>query len=145
MEIAQDVRAFQGSGSLSSQFCIISTARAGRGLTEIESVIQEEIHRLAIEPPSAREVQRVVNQYEASFLDRLERIGGFGGKGDRLNAYYTRTGNPEYFNEDLARYRAISSTDVRAAIQTFLHDRHVILSIVPRGKPELAAGKTTTD
>ena len=145
MEIAQDVFAFQGSGSLSSQFCIISTARAGHGLTEIESVIQEEIDRLAIEPPSAREVQRVVNQYEVSFLDRLERVGGFGGKGDQLNAYYTRTGNPDYFNEDLARYKAISPTDVRAAIQTFLHDRHVILSIVPRGKPELAAGKTTTD
>jgi zinc protease len=145
MQIAQDVRARQSSGSLSSEFCIISTARSGHDLTEIETVIQEEIDRLKDEPPTEREVQRVINGYAASFLDRLERIGGFGGKADQLNAYYTRTGNPDWFNEDLSRYRAIAPSDVRAAVQTFLDDGRVVLSIVPEGKPELAAGKPTTD
>ena len=145
MQIAQDVRARQSSGSLSSEFCIISTARSGHDLTEIETVIQEEINRLKDEPPTEREVQRVINGYEASFLDRLERIGGFGGKADQLNAYYTRTGNPDWFNEDLSRYMAISPSDVRATVQTFLDEGRVVLSIVPRGKPELAAAKTTTE
>lgn len=145
MEIAQDVFAFQGSGSLSSQFCIISTARTGHDLDEIEAVIQEEIGRLETEPPTAREVQRVVNGYEASFLDRLERIGGFGGKADQLNAYYTRTGNPDYFNEDLSRYTSLGPTDIQAAVLSFLTEARVVLSIVPRGQPELAASKTTTD
>ncbi len=145
MQIAQDVFAFQGSGSLSSQFCIISTARSGHDLSEVETVIQEEINRLKDEPPTDREVQRVINGYESSFLDRLERVGGFGGKADQLNAYYTRTGNPDWFNEDLSRYMSISPNDVRATVQTFLDEGRVVLSIVPRGKPELAATKTTTD
>ena len=38
----------------------------------------------------------------------MERVGGFGGKADQLNAYYTETGDPDWFNEDLARYRALS-------------------------------------
>lgn len=143
MQIAQDVFAFQGSGSLSSQFCIISTARAGHDLSEIETVIDEELARLKMEPPTDREVQRVINQTESGFLDRLERVGGFGGKADQLNAYYTRTGNPDWFNEDLQRYTALSPGDVQAAIRSFLTDAKVVLSIVPEGEPELAATKTT--
>ena len=46
--------------------------------------------------PSAREVERAVNQIEASFYHRMERVGGFGGKADQLNAYY-RGGRPGLF------------------------------------------------
>ena len=31
----------------------------------------------------------------------MERVGGFGGKADQLNAYFTDTGDPDWFNEDL--------------------------------------------
>ena len=145
LEIAQDVSAFQSSAALGSQFCIISTARTGHTLAELETVIQEELDRLRLTPPDAREVGRVVNQTEASFLDRLEQIGGFGGKADQLNAYYFDTGDPDYFNEDLARYRALSPADISAAVRRWLgNDDRVILSIVPRGHPELAASARTT-
>lgn len=145
MQIAQDVFAYQGSGNLSSQFCIVTTARAGHGLAELEVVIQEELARLRTEPPTERELQRVVNQTEASFLDRLERIGGFGGKADQLNAYYWRTGNPDWFAEDLARYKALAPKDISAAVATHLKDNaRVVLSVVPNGKPELAATKPAT-
>lgn len=142
-QIAQDVRAGQGSRRLASAFRIIATARSGHTLAELETVIQEEIDRLKSEPPSEREVQRVVNQYEARFLDGLERIGGFGGKADRLNAYFFQTGNPDYFNEDLARYRAVDADDISSVAQTYLRDDgRLVLSIVPKGKRELAASQT---
>jgi zinc protease len=109
-------------------------------------VIQEELARLRAEPPTDRELARVVNQAEASFLDRLERIGSFGGKADQLNAYYWRTGNPDWFAEDLARYKALAPKDVSAAAATHLRDdARVVLSVVPNGKPELAASKPSTD
>jgi zinc protease len=139
MQIAQDVSAFQSSAALGSNFIIIATARSGHTLSELESVIQEEIERLKREPPSAREVRRAVNQFEAGFLDRLERIGGFGGKADQLNSYYLRTGNPDFFNEDLSRYHAIDPADVQAVAQSYLDEGRVLLSIVPEGKPELQA------
>jgi zinc protease len=146
MQIAQDVASYQGSRNLSSQFCVVTTARAGHGLAELEAVIQEEVGRLRAEPPTEREVQRVVNQLEASFLDRLERAGGFGGKADQLNAYYWRTGNPDWFAEDLARYKALAPDDITAAVRTHLRDDgRVVLSVVPNGKPELAATKPSTE
>jgi zinc protease len=142
LQIAQDVSAFQASAQLASSFFVIATARAGHTLSELEKVIQEEINRIKTGLPSAREVQRAVNQYEASFLDRLERVGGFGGKADLLNSYFTQTGNPDYFNEDLARYKALDPNDILAVAQTYLRDDgRVVLSVVPQGKKELAAGK----
>ncbi|MBE0593158.1 MAG: insulinase family protein [Gemmatimonadales bacterium] len=143
MQIAQDVRASQRSSELVSEFCITATARSGHGLAELEGVIQEELNRIKAEGPTDREVQRAVNQNEAGFLSQLESIFG---KADRLNNYHFRTGNPDYFNEDLARYKAVVPGDVQAMVQTYLRDdARVILSVVPNGKPELAAGRPVSE
>lgn len=138
LQIAQDVSAQQSSSSLSSQFFITATARPGHTLAELEKVIQEEIDRLKEEPPQPREVQRAVNQYESSYLGNLENVGT---KADLLNAYFAETGNPDYFNEDMARYKAIHPEDIRSAALSHLpNDARVILSVVPAGKKELGAG-----
>ena len=132
MQIAQDVTAFQGSDALSSSFRIIATPRPGHTVDELQKVIDEEIAELQREEPSDHEVQRALNQIEASFYNRMERVGGFGGKADQLNAYFTSTGDPDWFNEDLARYRALSPSDIRAAASAFLPaDRRVELTVQP--------------
>ena len=51
-------------------------------------------------------MQRAINQFEASFYNRLERVGGFGGKADRIHYFHTGTGDPDWFSKNLARYRA---------------------------------------
>ena len=143
LQIAQDVSAFQESQKQVSAFQVVATARTAHTLAEIEKVIQEEIDKIKNEFPSKREVERAVNQYEASFINRLERVGSFGGKTDQLNAYFTATGNPDYFNEDLARYKAVDPDDLRACTRTYLRDDgRVVLSVVPKGKKELAAPGT---
>lgn len=137
LQIAQDVYAYQSSSVAGSSFWIVATAREGHSLKEIEAVIRGEIATLRAQPPTKRELQRTVNQYEAGFLSSLE---GIGEKADRLNAYYFHTGDPDYFNEDLSRYRAIDPEDIRMAVLNVLkEDRNVVLSVVPEGKPELAA------
>jgi zinc protease len=140
LQIAQDVTAYQESQQLGSKFNIIATARSGHTLVEVEKVIQEEINKLKEEAPSSREMARAVNEFEAGFLRGLEAFGGFGGKADKLNYYYVFTGNPDYFQEDLARYRALDPVDVRAGAATVLDDQaRFVLSIVPKGKSDLAA------
>jgi len=141
LQIAQDVTAYQSSSAIVSTYMIIATARAGKTLGEIEKVIQEELVRIMQDPPTRREVDRAVNQFEAGYLDRLESVGGFGGKADQLNAYYVETGNPDYFNEDLARYRAVDPRDISTvAVTTLRDDARVVLSVVPAGKKDLASG-----
>jgi zinc protease len=132
MQIAQSVEAYQASRALSSYFLIEATPRPGHTTEELQKVIDEEITRLQREGPTAHEVQRAINQTESTFFSRMERVGGYRGKAEQLNAYYTTTGDPDWFNEDLARYRAISPSDVRAAAEAFLPaDRRVELTVVP--------------
>lgn len=139
LQIAQDVRSSQNSSKLSSSFELVATARSGHNLDELKKVIQQEIDKIKNEPPTERELQRTVNQFEASFLDQLERPGGFGGKADLLNQYFYYAGNPDYTNEDLSRYKALSTNDIQTAAQTYLPDNgRVVLSIVPKGKTDLA-------
>ena len=139
MQIAQDVGAYQLSRNLSSYFLIMATPRPGHTIEEIQKVIDEELGKLRNEAPSAHEVQRAINQYEASFYDGLERLGGqHGGKADQLNSYYLKTGDPDWFSEDLARYRSLSPSDIRAVVEAFLPaDRRVELTVVP--EPAAAA------
>jgi zinc protease len=130
--MAQDVSAFQQSGALGSSFMIVATARPGKPLADIQAIIDEEIDRLRREPPDAREVQRAVNQTQASFYRRMERVGGFYGKADQLNAYAAAGGGPDYFAEDLARYTSLTPSDVQAAVFGWLpSDRRVELVVEP--------------
>jgi zinc protease len=99
---------------------IVATARPGRSIGDIQKAIDEELDRLRSAPPEAREVERARNQIEASFFRQMERVGGFGGKANQLNAYYFAGGDPDYFAEDLARYTALAPSDVQAAIVKWL-------------------------
>jgi len=132
LQIAQDVSAFQASAAIGSQFQIVATARPGHTADELNAVIDEELTRLQREAPAAREVERAVNQIEASFYRGMERVGGFGGKADQLNAYFAAGGGPDYFAEDLARYTSLSPADVQSAAEEWLPlDRRIELVVEP--------------
>ena len=135
-QMAQDVAAFQQSQALGGAFLIMVTARPGHTMEEIQKVVDEELDTLRSEPPSPREVQRALNQIEASFYRQIERVGSFGGKADQLNAYYVQAGgDPDFFAEDLARYTAVTPSDVQAAVVRWLpKDRRVELIVVPEEK-----------
>lgn len=131
-QMAQDVAAFQQSGALGSSFQIIATARPGHTAAELQKAIDEEVERLRRQPPDGREVQRALNQIEVSFYRGMERVGGFGGKANQLNAYYVAGAGPDFFAEDLARYMSLSPSDVQAAVRRWLPpDRRVELIVEP--------------
>jgi len=135
-QVAQDVTAYQSSAALGSSFMVVATARQGKSIEQIQKAIDEEIDRLRTQPPDAREVERALNQIEASFYRRMERVGGFYGKSEQLNAYYFSGGGPDFFAEDLARYSSLSPSDIQAAIMRWLpRDRRVELIVQPEVKP----------
>jgi len=135
LQIADNVNAYQSGGKLGGRFTIVATARGGHTLQELERVIMEELDKVRNEAPEMRELQRIVNQYEMSFLESLESIAA---KADQLNEYLFYTGTPDYFNQDLARYRNLKPQDLSNAARTYLDpNRRVVLSIVPQGKQEL--------
>jgi zinc protease len=134
-QMAQDVEATQQSGPLGSSFIIEVTVRPDHTVAEVQKAIDEELEKLKQEPPSDREVERAINQIEASFYRRMQRVGGFAGKADQLNSYYVAGGGPDFFAEDLARYTSLSRADVQAAAAQWLPaDRRVELTVNPEEK-----------
>jgi zinc protease len=97
------------------------------------------VQALIDEGPTDAEMERAQAQIEAHFIFRLQTVGGFGGKSDQLNAYNVLTGTPAFFAADLARYQQATRDTVRDAVRNLLrYDRRVVLSVVPRGRRELA-------
>jgi zinc protease len=137
--LATEIAASQNSRELSSFFQIVATAAPGRMLNELERAIRRELDKFMSEGPDESEMERALAQAEAHFVQRLQTVGGFGGKSDQLNAYNTFLGHADYFGEDLERYHAATPDSIRAAASKYLtHDQRVVLSVVPRGRVALA-------
>jgi zinc protease len=139
-QIAQDVSAVQSSLQLVSVFEIEATARPGHTAEELEKAIEEELAAMRARPPDASEMERARNSIETGIVGSLESIGGLA---DRLNAYNHHTGNPDYLQKDVDRYRAVTA----AAVQAFARDQlpltgRVVVHAVP-GTPEPLAQVAT--
>ena len=142
--VAADVSAYQHSRELSGVFQVATTAAAGVSLPVLEEAITEALHEMAASGPTADELARAQAQTEAQFVYRLQTVGGFGGKSDQLNAYNVFNRNPGFFDEDLARYRAVTPASKAAAMgQWLVGQRRVALTLVPRGQQSLALAGAT--
>ena len=135
-EIASSVSAFSDTKRLDGDYSIVATARPGQGLDSLKVAIDRELLRLATEGPTARELEQAKNASESSFLNEMEFIDA---KAARLNEYAYFEGTPDYFQKDLDALRAVTAADIKRVINAYLRGPRVMLSIVPRGKLDLAA------
>lgn len=146
LQIAQDVSAGHFSRELAGTLQITVTPKRGASLDSIEAVVTREVARLAAEPPAREVVERVYNGREAAFVYGLQTVQG---KSDRMNGYATFRGIPGYFEQDLARYRAVTPADVHRVARRYLTDKRLVLTVVPgardSGAPTVVAAGTGGD
>jgi zinc protease len=132
LQVAQEVTTYQQSQALGSIFNVEVIVRPGQNVDEVLRLVDEEIEKLRSEPVPTRELTRALNQIEATFYRGMERVGGFSGKANQLNRYYTVAGMPDFFEGDLARYRALSPADLQSAVGRYLpRDRRVEIIVMP--------------
>jgi zinc protease len=142
LQIAQDVNVVQQSLILGSQFQITVTARPGRTLEEIEKAVDAELQVLRTTAPEMREVERARNTIETRIITGLEGLGGFGGVADRLNGYNHYLKTPEYLQQDIARYRAVTPASVLAFAKAQLTPTSRVVVQVQKGTPNLTSPPT---
>ncbi|HXF99377.1 MAG TPA: pitrilysin family protein [Bacteroidota bacterium] len=135
-QVAQSVSVYQQSQMLASKFAIEVTAKPGKTLTEMETLVNEEIQRLLKEGVTEKEIQTSINNREASIINNLTTVLG---KANSLAMYYTFTGDPNNINKELERYQGITPAEVQAVASKILGGKKVVLSVVPEGKTNLAA------
>ncbi|HXJ46440.1 MAG TPA: pitrilysin family protein [Candidatus Dormibacteraeota bacterium] len=130
-QIATDANAFVSLSEIGGQFRVQVTARAGQNLRQVEKELDEELARFLKDGPTEEELARVKAQFEANFIRGIERIGGFGGKSDRLAQGQVFVGNPEAYKTQLKRVHDATAEDLKTAANNWLSDGVYILEVTP--------------
>jgi len=138
-QVAADVEAGDEALGLGGFFEIDAVANQGHTVAELRPLVQAILDDVRQNGVTADEVARAQRNILAGQLRGLERIGGFGGKADLLNAYQTYTGDPGFLTKDLARYRAVTPDAVKAFANKYLSDDHrLVLDVEPPAKTAAA-------
>ena len=138
LQLAQNVSADQDSYAQTSIFGLEALARPDHTNAELEAAIDAELSRLAQEGPTQAEVDRARNGIERRMFEGLEKVGGNGGRANRLNYYNQYTGDPGYLPKDVERYRRVTPDDVRSAVAKWLSKNSRGVIYAERGEKKLA-------
>jgi zinc protease len=130
LQIAQSVGAAQDGSRLDGKFRINVTPKPGQNLADIDRIVKSEIANIISNGISPRELQRAQNLYKANFLNRLASNLG---KAEVLNSYNYFVGNPDFVQQDAARYERVTAADVQRVAKTYLGRPKIVLSVVPEG------------
>src|ERR1035441_7565486 len=97
-QIATEARAFTDLSEIGGQFYVRLTGRPEK-IAQVEKEADEELARFLKNGPTPEELLRAKTQYQAAFTRGIERIGGFGGKSDRLAPSEGYRGSPDAYKK----------------------------------------------
>jgi zinc protease len=137
------VNAYVDRREIAGLFQIVATARPGGDLAKLEKALDEEVARFLKEGPTADELRRAKTEHLAGFIRGVERIGGFGGKSDRLVMSQVYGGSPDAWKAYLARIEGATESEVKGASGRWLSDGVYVLEIHPF--PEFETAKSVVD
>jgi zinc protease len=142
-ELASSVSAANESEELAGKFSITVRANPKVTLDALEKEVDRLLTELADKGVDPDHVQRAKTRYEAGFVRRLETVQS---RTSALANYNVFLGAPDYYRTDLARHLAVSADDVRRVLRQYLVGKpRIAVSIVPKGKTELAASGSSAD
>ncbi|KAA9134011.1 insulinase family protein [Marinihelvus fidelis] len=120
-------------------FIVIQNPASGESLAEMEAAVRETIAEFAERPVSEDDLTKFKADFEAGRVFGLQSVAG---KVSTLAAFETFTGSPAGIGEEIDRYLSVTTEDVQRVFDKYIDGKPaVVLSIVPNGKPELAAAE----
>jgi zinc protease len=127
--IAEDVSASFEGDVVDGTFMIVATAKPGVDASKLKAAIDDELGKFLSAPPSADELERAKNDYEAHRLEFLEALVP---RAEQVAAYAIFQNDPGFLGKDLARYRAVEAKPLCKAAENVLRKGKVLLTIRPR-------------
>jgi predicted Zn-dependent peptidase len=117
-------------------FMISATPLAPHTTVEVEEAVYAELERLKTEPVSAKELEKVLNNLDASFLRSLRSNSGLAGQ----LAYFQAVAKDwRYLLQARAKIAAVTPADIRrVAAAYFVKSNRTVATLV---KPPAAAAK----
>jgi zinc protease len=110
--------------------------KPGMDRSKAEARLDQIIAQFIAEGPSEDELRRAVTGAVSAQISGLEVSGGFGGKGATLAEGQLYSGDPAKYKADLARLAAITTAEVRAAMQRWLTRPAFAVTVSPGKRNE---------
>ena len=112
---------------------------SGKTLADIEKVIRNSLVEFEQRGVQEDDLAKVKASMEASFIFGLQSVAG---KVSTLAANQTFKGDPNYIEQDIARYASVTKADVMRVFKKYIKGQHgVIMSILPKGRLDLIAAE----
>ncbi len=134
-KLTSRVSARSGSQELAGAFTISVTANPGINLTEIEKAIFEGFDKFGKDGFTEEYFTRIKAGNETGFYRRLssDQMKAF-----TLAEYTMYTGDPEFYNKDLANAQAVTMADIKAVYNKYIKGKNFVeTSFVPKGEVNL--------
>jgi zinc protease len=142
-QLASEVRAGHRGRDLAGEFAITLRANADTSLDTLEAKARALLEKLAKDGVDPDQLVRVKSRYETGTVRRQETVSQ---RTSTLADANTFTKDPGFLDEDIRRHLAVTPEEVRSVLQRYVLGKPaVVLSVVPQGKPELAAASSKAD
>jgi zinc protease len=136
-KLTSRVMARNGSQELAGSFTISVGANPGVNLTKVEKAIFEALDKFEKEGFSEDDLTRLKAQYETRFYNSFASVQG---KAFQMAEYDMYTGDPAYFNKELAAFQAVTMQDIKNVYEKYIKGKNFIeTSFVPKGEVTLIA------
>jgi zinc protease len=133
-QIAQSVSCSDTALKLTSVFQCSLTARPNVKLEDLEAAFWEQIAKLQTAGPTQDELDSARTVDLTRKITGLQRLGGFGGVADTLNAYNQYTGDAGYLPKDIARFEAVTTASVKEIAAKYLNSNQAVVVLTVPGK-----------
>ena len=133
-QLAVQAQATHPCGELACSFNLLALPHpaSGKSLADIEAVIRASLDEFETRGVQDDDLIKAKAKMEAAFIFGLQSVPG---KVSRLADNETYTGNPNFIEQDIARYNNVTKADVMRVFKTYIKDKHgVIMRVVPNGK-----------
>ncbi|WP_207434025.1 M16 family metallopeptidase [Sabulibacter ruber] len=122
---------------LAGEFTLNVLPLPGQSLADMEKEMRNAFVEFEKRGVTDDDLERFKSTYEANIINSLSSVAG---KTSTLASYQTFTGNPNFLTNQLKAHRAVTKADVMRVYNQYIKGKKaVILSVVPKGKPEMVA------
>lgn len=136
-QIAINANASSPTMELAGSFMLSVYAYPGKTLPEMETMMRQSLQDFEKRGVTDEDLIKYKANYESQMINSIASVNG---KASQLASYYTFTGDANYIQKDLNRYLKVTKEDVMRVYNTYLKSKpSVVLSVVPKGKPEMVA------
>jgi zinc protease len=135
--LAVQARAYNPSAELAGTWVVNVLPFPGKSLADMEKMIRDAFVEFEKRGVTDEELIRFKNSREAEMIQSIESVSG---KASKLASYETFKGNPNYIAHEFEELNALKKEDVLRVYNQYIKGKPcVILSVYPKGQPEIIA------